>query len=113
MRYNILISPDGYVDMIEHADSIDFYHQQIGGMIEIVRVHDDIVMIVDDEGKLKNLPYNKVATYLYNTDDFIVGPALLDKRNGPELVGLTQDEAIDEMMRIIRVLPEDTIKDWV
>ena len=112
MRYNILISPDGYVDMIEHDYSIDFYLQQIGGMIEIVRVHHDIVMIVDDEGKLKNLPYNKVATYLYNTDDFIVGPAILDKRYGPELVGLSQDEAINELIRLIRLLPDNTIIGW-
>ena len=39
-------------------------------------------MIINEEGKLNNLPYNDNATVLYranfrNTTDFIVGDALL------------------------------------
>ena len=108
-RYNVLILPTGSVQIIEHEDSLEFYHRLIDGYIEIVRAHDDIVMVVDDEGKLKNLRTNILASWLYNTDDYIVGPAILDKRCGPELIGLTHPEAIAEVMKLVRVAGEQII----
>ena len=53
----------------------------VGGFIQIIFLKDKF-MIINEEGKLNNLPYNDNATVLYranfrNTTDFIVGDALL------------------------------------
>lgn len=56
----------------------------IGGYIEIVRLNGDEIMVIDEEGKLKNLPFNVGATLVFNErsgimDDIIVGNALVCK----------------------------------
>lgn len=50
-----------------------------GGYIEIVRTRDDRLMVLDDEGKLKDFPVNLVATALYRfgDQDPIVGDVLV------------------------------------
>lgn len=109
-QFVILIQPD-QVEVLQvrrsDLDDLDFFHRYIKGFIEIVRVHEDVVMIVDDEGKMKGLPINKAATCLYNCDDTIVGPALVMKRRGPDLVPMTAYEAARELFVIQCVLYSD------
>ena len=57
----------------------------VGGFIQIIFLKDKF-MIINEEGKLNNLPYNDNATVLYranfrNTTDFIVGDALLSGKD--------------------------------
>ena len=56
----------------------------VGGYIELVNLNDDEIMIVNEEGKLDNLPYNQKATEhllaKVNGFDVIVGDALVCKR---------------------------------
>lgn len=109
-QFSILIQPD-QVEVLQvrrsDLDDLDFFHRYIKGFIEIVRLHDDVVMIVDDEGKMNGLPLNKAATCLYNCDDIIVGPALVMKRRGPDLVPMTADEAARELFSIQCVFYSD------
>ena len=54
----------------------------VGGWIECINISPKQVMVINEEGKLLNLPYNAVATEAFRvafqpTDDFIVGDALL------------------------------------
>ena len=54
----------------------------VGGYIEIYYVNDNKdLLIINEEGKIHGLDYNEKATELfrkaYNTDDFIVGNALV------------------------------------
>jgi len=53
----------------------------VGGLIEIVYLRPQMMLIVNEEGKLKNLPINMPATVLYqdlcHTTDVIVGDCLL------------------------------------
>jgi hypothetical protein len=53
--------------------------EMVGGYIEIVKTIDGRVMVINEMGKLLNLPLNKQATriYLYGRSDPIVGPALV------------------------------------
>ena len=50
-----------------------------GGWIEIVKTRDGRLMVLDEEGKLKGFPVNRVATalYLYGAQDPIVGDVLV------------------------------------
>ena len=54
----------------------------VGGWIECIHVSPKQVIVINEEGKLMNLPYNAVATEAFRmafqpTDDCIVGDALL------------------------------------
>lgn len=50
----------------------------VGGYIETLTVSDTLVMIFNEEGKMKDLPFN---FYLYGGEDFVVGPCIFAGRN--------------------------------
>ena len=50
----------------------------VGGYIEMVRLESGQLMFLNEEGKLKGLPINPLATTLYNNpNDVIVGDVLV------------------------------------
>ena len=57
----------------------------VGGYIEIIHLTENKIMVINDEGKLINLPHNENATILFSlcldTIDFIVGDALVCHTN--------------------------------
>ena len=64
----------------------------VGGMVECVTFPNGDLLIINEEGKLMNLPLNSEATmmwratftkdkYLFGYDDFVVGPAILIKKD--------------------------------
>ena len=58
----------------------------VGGWVEVVRVKDGI-LIIDEEGKLKDKPVNEVASKMYadkyGDEDIIVGDAIYIPNNIP------------------------------
>jgi hypothetical protein len=77
-----LIKPDGEVVEVEPKNGTDFQLDELNGFvegyIEIIRPHTrpDDIMVINEEGKLKGLEWNAVATLIWQVDD-IVGNALL------------------------------------
>ena len=77
----------------------------VDGFIEIVRPFgiscDHLVMVVNDEGLIRDLPANPVGSLIYG--DTIAGTVVIMKegiRDGePDLIGLTEEEA-EFVMRI-------------
>jgi len=66
---------NGYEGIKENLD---------GGWLEALPIRDDIVAYIDEEGKLKNLSFNPIATQIctkmqigLSPDDVIVGPMVL------------------------------------
>ena len=64
----------------------------VGGMVEGITFPNGDYLIINEEGKLKNLPLNEEATklwratftkdkYAFGYDDFVVGPAILIKKD--------------------------------
>ena len=62
----------------------------VGGMVECVQFPNGDLLLLNEEGKLMNLPLNEIATglwretftkdkYAFGYDDFVVGPAILIK----------------------------------
>lgn len=81
----------------EPEDLNQVLHELLNGFFEIVRPRGcppHILMLVDDEGILKDLPYNPLAASLYG--QYIAGKAILMREgfiNGePDIVGLSADE---------------------
>ena len=64
----------------------------VGGMVECITFPNGDLLLINEEGKLINLPLNPEATalwratftadkYAFGSDDFVVGPAILIKAN--------------------------------
>jgi len=63
--------------------TLEELQKYVGGLIEIVRTKDGKPMIINEEGKINDLPVNQKATaiYPYNEYDFIVGDVLICQEN--------------------------------
>lgn len=49
----------------EIEDELKVYHKFVDGFIEVVRINERLVMVVNDEGLIRELPENIIATILY------------------------------------------------
>jgi hypothetical protein len=79
-----LIKPNGEVIPVEPENGTDFsleeMNEYVGGYIEIVHPpsQQGAIMVINEEGKLKGLPFNLLATMTAHlSGDHIVGNALL------------------------------------
>lgn len=77
---NIEVQPKNGSDF-----SLEELQDFVEGYIEVVRLKDDKIMVVNEEGKLNGLPFNVGATLAYNEgtgryDDIILGNALVCKK---------------------------------
>ena len=63
----------------EDSPSLSDAKKFVGGWVEVVQVNDGI-LIIDEEGKLKDKPVNEVASKMYadkyGDEDIIVGDAI-------------------------------------
>ena len=64
----------------------------VGGMVECITFPNGDLLLINEEGKLMNLPYNPEASalwkatfdndnYITGRKDFVVGPAILIKKD--------------------------------
>lgn len=68
----------------ELADTkLETLQKAVGGYIEMVETKDGDIMVINEEGKIENLPVNPFATelYKYGSDDPIMGDVVIAKRN--------------------------------
>lgn len=79
---------NGEVLDIEPKNGTDFQLEElqaiVGGFIQIIEISDTEIMVMNEEGKLENLPFNEKATAIYQksilgVEDFIVGDVLVCK----------------------------------
>lgn len=80
----IVIKSDDSWKIIEQKEfSLEDYQKIVGGWIEYVHVYEDIAMFCNEEGKIKGLPVNNLATqYIKNKrpfDDVICGDVVFSK----------------------------------
>jgi hypothetical protein len=64
-----------------NGDELSTLQRCVGGNVEIVRLSDSVTMWVNEEGKVIDLPPNRIATRLFrtvfNSYDIIVGDVVL------------------------------------
>ena len=119
----IVITPEGDVSVQEFAEPL---HRTVGavvgGLIEHVNpegLPEPFCMIVNEEGRLKDLPFNPIGSFWYGTQVHrhpIKGTIVLLKEGlndeeEPDLFGL-DDSEVQALMRVIEVakasrLPEE------
>ena len=78
-----IIKADGTIQEVQPKNGNDFklaeMNEIVGGYIEIINAKDGRIIIIDEEGKLKNKPFNEEATklYIHGLQDPIVGDVLV------------------------------------
>lgn len=106
------ITTDNKISIID----LDFDHkslrEEVGGYIELVRTQKlldyfktKVVMIVDEEGLVKNLPVNTIGCYFYNTSKHgcpIAGDMILGLLVGPDITGLGDRDAEQWMEKMLK-----------
>ena len=80
----IWIKTNGDIKEVEPDNGTDFtleecYKYTNGGPVQLINLDDDDrIMLINEEGKMRNLPINRKATQLYNNPhDFVVGDVLI------------------------------------
>ena len=84
-----IIKSNGETKTVEPKNGTDFKLEDlqaiVGGYIQIAYLRDDEIMVMDDEGKLKEKDLNLQASLRYRRDvnpyDSIVGDVLICKTN--------------------------------
>ena len=98
MKYVPVIQTNGTLSVYAVQDgrtpTLDWLQKQVGGYIEVAGVclRGKLRMVVNEEGLLQELPLNTTATDLYSGTSNIVGPAVVLKQHGCDLVPLDPDE---------------------
>ena len=78
------------VEDSKHEPDLESAQKFVGGMVEGITFPNGDYLIINEEGKLMDLPVNVAATklwratftkdkYAFGYDDFVVGPAILIK----------------------------------
>lgn len=102
-RYAIKIKTNGDAIKlkwpVQGVSILQWMQLQVDGNIEVVSrlnlTNADAIMIINEEGKIENLPDNDLATAIYQSgaEDRIVGDVLLVLQDGDEMFGMDSDQA--------------------
>ena len=80
------------IDNVKDEPTLESAQEFVGGYVEGISFPNGDYLIVNEEGKLRGLELNEPATklwretftkdkYLFGYDDFVVGPAILIKKD--------------------------------
>lgn len=106
MKYIIIIRARDSIEfktIPEDIVSLETLQSAVGGYIEVVRLKDEKIMILNEDGKLNGSSYNEIASLLYldahpRDPDVIFGDVVIAAENGEEIEGLPED-IVDEIIR--------------
>ena len=98
-KYLITVHSDGAILANEYLDNEEFELEDlqgfVGGYIETVPTcfGDDVIMLVNEEGKLKELPYNEIASEIqhFTRADLLFGDAVLVRVVGEDFDGFDEE----------------------
>jgi len=81
LGYATLIKTDGQISLIERYTpfKLETLQKLVNGYIEIVPTKDGKLMVLNEEGKLKNLPINMTATNMVELDVIVGDVVVCDK----------------------------------
>ena len=118
----VVVKTDGTAQLVpcdaSKTLSLDKLHELVGGNIEVVRASRiaPLVMIINEEGRLLNLPLNKNATAWQSAIhgcQQIVGDVVVMCQQGEDLVGLNPKLAKQLSGAFTMRLQNDVISDFL
>lgn len=111
------ITTDSKISIIDLNFDHESLREEVGGYVELVRTQKlldyfktKVVMIVDEEGLVKNLPVNPMGCYFYDTNKHgnpIVGDVILGLLVGFDMhvIGLGDRDAEQWMEKMLKDFP--------
>lgn len=111
------ITTDSKISIIDLNFDHESLREEVGGYVELVRTQKlldyfktKVVMIVDEEGLVKNLPVNPMGCYFYDTNkhgNSIVGDVILGLLVGfnMDVIGLGDRDAEQWMEKMLKDFP--------
>lgn len=84
------------ITIVDIENDLHALQQAVGGYIETIRMKDGGVMIVDEDGIMKQYPHNDLASYI--SGHHIYGTALIVGERGDEFDDVPQ-KYVDAYMR--------------
>lgn len=107
--YLLKVAADGTITRvpIESAENIpQLLREGVGGWLELVPNKTEFDLFIDEEGKLKQKPYNSLLTKFVQgclmPDDYIVGDGIIAAHDEEgETLGLT-DEQCDRLEALLK-----------
>lgn len=102
----ISLTTGGTIKVVEYDNTLDCLHEYVGGYIEYVHIVDNLFLIIDEEGKLKDYGLNCLATdllghYKNMFFDIIVGDVLVVATENGDNISLT-DEQIETIKEVLK-----------
>jgi hypothetical protein len=89
----IIVKPNEKPYVQEIEDTLPALQNIVGGYIEYVDLEENVSLICNEEGKIKNLPFNRKVC-----DDIIVGTFIITGVKDEEEISLT-DEQIEKYLQ--------------
>ena len=76
--------------VIDIENTLKALQKAVGGYIETLNVGNNVIMLCDEEGKLKEKPYN--FAFSNKLSDVIVGDVLFTKLHGDDFTALDEND---------------------
>jgi hypothetical protein len=102
----VVITPDYEVEIVPDPVTLDikFLQAEVGGWVEVVHLEmaDTLIqMWLNEEGLLKGLPYNSLATHLYGHSHLVGNVVITGLDDEGDACTLTEAEFVELMDRIV------------
>jgi hypothetical protein len=102
----VVITPDYEVEIVPDPVTLglDFLKKEVGGWVEVVHLEMESTLVqmwLNEEGLLKRLPYNSLATHLYGHSHIVGNVVITGLDDEGDACTLTEAEFVELMDRIV------------
>jgi hypothetical protein len=85
----ILVEPDKEPSVIEIKHSLKTFQDIVEGYIDILEIDENVDIILNDEGKLLGLPFNR---FIFGDNDIVAGTFIIVGNNKGETISLNESQ---------------------
>lgn len=86
--------------MTEIEDTLEAMQELVDGPIEVINITDKILLVCNEEGKMRGLPPSAFIIRNQEVQDIIAGNFFLCREDGEDMVSI-QESDIEDFKRIV------------
>lgn len=86
--------------MTEIEDTLEAMQEFVNGPIEVINITDKILLVCNEEGKMRGLPPAAFIIRNQEAQDIIVGNFFLCREDGEDMISI-QESDIEDFKRIV------------
>lgn len=84
----------------EIENTLDAMQEFVNGPIEVINITDEILLVCNEEGKMRGLPPSAFIIRNQEAQDIIVGKFFLCREDGEDMISI-QESDIEDFKRIV------------